>query len=93
MNGDKLTPTEAKTEVFLCIDKGFIYQTVHFKEELANEEVSFGDCTCVIEDGMIFDQAEWDDDHREWKYRLEGYEPDGKWLVIVFSLPQRAGQN
>jgi len=88
MNGDKLSQQEARTTVLLCALDGYLHQTAHFKEELFSENVSFGDATSIIlENGWIFEKPEWDNDYGEWIYRIEGYEPDGKWLIIVFSLP------
>jgi len=90
MNGDRLTPEEAKTEVVSCTIFGELIPSPHFKEELVEENVSFGDTTSLLSgNGRIFEQAEWDEVHREWKYRIEGYETDGKWLVVIFSLPSK----
>ena len=36
--------------------------------------------------GRIFDAPEPDIKTGEWKYRIEGHEPGGKWLAIVFSF-------
>ncbi|MCK4594600.1 DUF4258 domain-containing protein [bacterium] len=90
MNGDELSPREARTEVFMCALDGYLRQTAHFKEKLSSENVSFGDTTSIIlENGWIFEKPEWDKVYSEWIYHIEGYEPDGKWLVIVFSLPTK----
>jgi hypothetical protein len=89
MNGEKLSPENAKTALHLCNDAGLLLQTNHYREELGDEPFTFADCISVIEVGHIFDPAEWDDEHQEWKYRLEGFEPDGKWVNIIFSLPRK----
>ena len=88
MDGERFSPEEARTEIFICAYDDFIRQTAHFKEKLTEENVSFGDTTSVIlsETSRIYEPAEWDEAHCEWKYRIEGYEPDGKWLVIIFSI-------
>ncbi len=71
------------------MDSGYLRETAHFKMELTEEKVSFNDSKWVLENGWILDPAEWDDDNGEWKYRIEGYEPDGKWLVIIFSFSSK----
>jgi len=38
----------------------------------------------VLKHGNIFDPAEKDIKTGEWKYRVEGYEPGGKWIVVAF---------
>jgi hypothetical protein len=88
MNGDRLSPEEARTEIFMCAFDGYLLQTAHFQEKLSSLRISFGDATSVLmsETSRIYKPPEWDDAHHEWKYCLEGYEPDGKWLVIIFSF-------
>ncbi len=85
MGSEKLTPDQAKLELFFCLE-GSLRETGHFREKLHKEGVTFGDSTSMMEYGRIYEPAEWDEEHHEWKYKIEGLEPDGKWLVIVFSL-------
>ncbi len=40
----------------------------------------------MLRHGHIYDASEKDIKTGEWKYRMEGPEPDGKWTVIVFSF-------
>jgi hypothetical protein len=55
----------------------------HFREELAKEGLAMVDAEGVLRTGQVFDSAEQDLRTGEWKYRLEGHEPGGKWLIIV----------
>lgn len=58
----------------------------HFREELQAEGVSMTDAWQVLRCGVIFNPPEQDVKTGEWKYTVEGYESDGKWLGIVFSF-------
>jgi len=71
-----------------CLTSGTIGLSRHFREELANEALAIEDAYCVLKAGQIYDPPELDVRTREWKYRLEGREPGGKWLILVFSFKQ-----
>ena len=60
--------------------------TRHFRDELADEEITFQDAHDVLRLGLIYDEPEQDSNTAEWKYRIEGYEPGGKWMAIIFSF-------
>jgi hypothetical protein len=69
-----------------CIEQGEVVWGKHFKEELSKEGISLTDAWWVLRRGRIFDAPEPDIKTGEWKYRIEGHEPGGKWLAIVFSF-------
>ena len=71
-----------------CLEDGNIVQGRHFRDELAKEGLSFEDAWYVLRAGRIIDSPEFDIKSGEWKYIVEGYEPEDKWLAIVFSLKQ-----
>lgn len=83
---NRLSRVEAEDLVRHCLEDGFLIESCHFKEELANEGLEFEDALLVLKSGRIYDEPEPDIGTGEWKYRIEGYEPGGKWLVIVFCL-------
>ena len=56
----------------------------HFLEELKKENLTLPAAWHVLRVGRIFNPPEFDVRTGHWKYSVEGYEPDGKWLVIVF---------
>jgi len=58
----------------------------HFRDELAKEEFGFPDVWLVLRSGRIYSQPEQDMGTGEWKDRVEGSEPDGRWLVVVVSF-------
>lgn len=63
---------------------GSVIPTRHFQDELANEQLSLMDAIHVLRGGCIYAEPELDGATGDWKYRIEGEEPDGKWLKIVF---------
>lgn len=80
------TLQEAVDLVHYCLEDGEIIPGRHFREELAKEGISFLDAYVVLKSGRIYDAPEQDIKTGEWKYRMEGHEPGGKWIVIVFSF-------
>ena len=52
----------------------------------ANEGLAMVDVEGVPRTGQIYDEPEQDIKTREWKYRLEGYEPGGQWIIIILSF-------
>ncbi len=75
---------EAEDLLHHCLDEGNVRYGTHFKVELRNEGVLIGDALDVLRRGRIYNPPEQDIKTGEWKYRVEGHEPDGKWLAIVF---------
>ena len=84
MFSECLSKTEAVDRIRLCLQKGSIRPSFHFREELANEGLTEQDAYKVLKYGRIYDEAEQEMKSGEYKYRIEGHEPGGKWLVIVF---------
>ena len=78
--------SEAVKLIRQCLEKGRLIITKHFREELANEDLSVLDAHYVLQHGNVFNEPEFDVKHREWSYRMEGTEPDGKYVAIVFAF-------
>ena len=58
--------------------------------ELENEGLQFADAFSVLKGGQIYHEPEHDIRTGEWKYTIEGPEPGGKWLAIVFCFKRTA---
>lgn len=69
-----------------CLEEGEVIPGAHFRQELANEGLTIADAWQVLRSGRIYDPTEQDIRTGEWKYRIEGHEPEGKWIAIVFSF-------
>ncbi|OFV99313.1 MAG: hypothetical protein A3F68_06785 [Acidobacteria bacterium RIFCSPLOWO2_12_FULL_54_10] len=68
------------------MEEGAVIAGRHFRDELANEGISMVDAWGILRCGHIFSPPEPDIKTGEWKYRIEGHEPGGKWMAIVFSF-------
>ena len=79
-----MTAQQAQDLLHHCLEDGKVVPGRHFREELEKEGVSFEDAWWVLRSGQVYDPPEMDPKSREWKYRVEGNEPGGKWIVIVF---------
>jgi uncharacterized DUF497 family protein len=81
-----MTGREASDLIRFCLEDGEVIPTKHFRDELANEGIPFEDAVAVLRSGLIYDPPEENMKTGEYKYRIEGHEPGGKWMVIVFSF-------
>jgi hypothetical protein len=77
---------DAEERMRHCLKIGAVIPGKHFREELTNAGINLQDAWIVLRYGHIYDAPEKDIKTGEWKYRMEGPEPDGKWTVIVFSI-------
>lgn len=81
------TVQEAQDLLRFCLQGGGeIVPGRHFRDELLIEELSFEDAWVVLRTGCVYDPPEIDIRTGELKFRVEGHEPGGKWVVIVFSF-------
>jgi hypothetical protein len=82
-----MTVTEACDLLHHCLSsEGQVIPGPHFRVELESEGLTIPDAWAVLRGGRINDPPEHDIKTGEWKYKVEGQEPEGKWLVIVFSF-------
>jgi len=83
---DPLAIQEAQDLLRHCLESGQVIPGRHFRDELAKELVSMVDAWAVLKSGRIYNHPEFHVGSQEWNYRVEGHEPGGKWLAIVFSF-------
>lgn len=69
-----------------CLEQGIVQPGTHFRQELAAENVGYLEALKVLKGGNIYREPELDTKTRDWKYTVEGHEPGGKWLAIVFTF-------
>jgi hypothetical protein len=81
---DRLSRVEAADLLRHCLEEGSVDRGRHFVQELAAEGLEFEDVLAVLRRGRIYNEPEPDIGTGEWKYRIEGHEPGGKWLAVVF---------
>ena len=83
---EALSGRDAGDLVHHCLEQGNVVLGKHFRDKLSKECIEWIDAYTVLKHGIIYDPPEPDIKTGEWKYRIEGAEPNGKWLVIVFCL-------
>lgn len=83
---DRLEVQEARDLLRHCLENGRVIPGRHFRDELVKEAVSMVDAWSVLKSGRIYNPPEFHVGSQEWNYRIEGHEPGGKWLAVVFSF-------
>lgn len=79
------TSLAAKDLLLECLgEDGELIPGTGFLEDLEKEELTFPDALHVLRLGSISDRADQDAKTREWNYRIEGRDPDGRWITITF---------
>lgn len=90
MKDAPLTGNQAKAQLNLCLDDGFVIYTRHFKQELASDGLTMEDVLAVCHSGVILMAPEKDIKTGDWKYRIEGYTADQEDVALIFTLkPER----
>jgi hypothetical protein len=80
------TLQEATDLLHQCLENGEVIWGSHFKDALADEELTIGDAHVVLRTGVIYSAPEPDIRTGEWKYKIVGKEPEGRKIAIVFSF-------
>ena len=62
--------------------------TKHFKQELANDNLTRSDILTVCRSGVIINEPELDARTGNWKYRIEGLNDDADRSAVVFTFVQ-----
>ena len=82
-----LSTYEAEDLLHYCLGPdGVVVPGLHFLDELRKEELEFLDVCHVLKTGHVFSPPELDTSRGEWKYKVEGHETGGKYIVVVFSF-------
>jgi hypothetical protein len=79
-----LSPEEAKRQILFILDEGNVELSAHCKREsMIRRGISSLDVTHALKTGEIRRAPEWDDNHDNWKYRVEGQDTDGDDLTSI----------
>ena len=66
---------------------GEIKETFHSSSERAERNVSQDDIAAMLEgDWKLVAQPDWDEAHRNWEYKLAGYDLEGDELVLKVTV-------
>ena len=68
------TPDEALRKIHQILRDGDTLFSQHLLDDIGSGRhgVSHQDVLFVLQSGDIISPPEWDDDHRNWKYKVEG---------------------
>jgi Domain of unknown function (DUF4258) len=81
-----LTKDQAKAALKSCLEEGTVILTKHFRDELANDDLTMEDVCVACKSGAIVMSPENDLRTGHWKYRIEGYTAERRSIAVVFSL-------
>ncbi|HZS47738.1 MAG TPA: DUF4258 domain-containing protein [Blastocatellia bacterium] len=80
----KLSPEEARRTLTLILDEGTYELSIHcLRDSMPKRNVTDPDIVNVLTSGQIIREAEWSDEHQNWKYRVEGADIEGDDLTAI----------
>jgi hypothetical protein len=86
----RLSKAQVTESLRLCLSgAGRIILSKHFREELEKEQLDILDAYHILRTGQVFNEPELDARHGDWNYRMEGTEPEGRRLAIVFCFKEQ----
>lgn len=86
MRDEPLTKDQAKAALNSCLEDGAVVYTRHFRDELANDDLTMEDVLVVCRSGAIVRVPETDIRTGEWKYRIEGSTAEHRQIAVVFCI-------
>ena len=78
-----LSPAEAQRKIRLILEEGTVDISAHCRRRMRERSADDLDIVNVLEKGRVIREAEWDSNHDEWKYRVEGIDVEGDELTAV----------
>jgi hypothetical protein len=81
---DKLLPQEAKRLILLILEQGYVEYSGHcLKDSMPGRQVTTVDVVNTLKTGQIVREPEWDEEHQNWKYRVEGIDMEADELTAI----------
>lgn len=62
--------------------------TGHCLVRMTKRNASLGDILHSLKSGVILRNPEWDVEHENWKYRVEGFDQDGFDLTVIIATDE-----
>jgi hypothetical protein len=82
-----LDPDELRLQVERIVMYGTIRETSHSAIDRAYRNVSQDDILAMLEGNWVLKGApDWDTEHRNWEYKLEGLDIEGDPLVLKIAV-------
>jgi hypothetical protein len=79
----RLNSSEAEQLIRLIVNDGTVEISAHCRQRMHWRRVSTQDLIHLLLTGEVKPLAEWDSDHGNWKYRVEGTDIDGDELRAI----------
>lgn len=76
-------PPKPKRKIQLILVEGIVDISNHCRRRMRERGVDDLDVAHVLREGEIIREAEWDPEHEEWKYRIEGKDVEGEELTAI----------
>lgn len=86
MSDEPLGSGQAKATLNRCLEDGAVVYSRHFRDELANDDLTMEDILAVCRSGAIVMAPEEDIKTGSWKYRIEGITADRRQAAVVFTF-------
>jgi len=83
-NNKKLTLQEAQSKIREIAKLGSVIWTDHFSYDSMNyRNYSSQDIDFILQEGTVKEPPEYDEDYRNWKYKVEGKTIDGDIAIVI----------
>jgi hypothetical protein len=79
----RFSPAEAQRKIQLILEEGIVDFSTHCRRRMRERGVDDLDVVHVLRRGQIIREAEWDSEHSNWKYRVEGTDTEGDELTAI----------
>lgn len=80
----ELSPDAAKAKILDILENGRIIPTwYHARKRMQQRSVEDADIREALSNGDIKRRAEWDEQHQNWKYRVEGTDLEGEAITLI----------
>ena len=79
----RLSPAEALRKIQLILEEGIVDFTTHCRRRMRETGADDLDVVNVLRNGQIMRESEWDSDHNNWKYRVQGTDIEGDELTTI----------
>ena len=81
---DRLLPAEAKRIILLILEQGKVVPSYHCRNDsMPRRQVTMVDVENTLKTRQIVRDPEWDEDHQNWKYRVEGVDMETDELTVI----------
>jgi hypothetical protein len=77
-----LSAKDAKAKILIILAKGDVIPTDHCQDEMFEANADMTDVLNVLETGRV-SKHEWNEEHQNWKYRVDGEYVDGEELTAI----------